>query len=78
MSKADKMFEELGYKKYPYDLNTGVGFHIDYYKDDDFDICIGFFSDKTVTKIDFDNRPFFTMQELKAVNKKCKELGWLE
>lgn len=40
MSEADKLFEELGYKRY-------------------------------------EETDFITMQELQAINLKCKELGWL-
>lgn len=72
MSEADKMFEELEFeKKY-------VGDKIDkiIYQKNNHEIC--FYLDRH----SFDcgcgiGREFITMQELKAINKKCKELSWL-
>lgn len=69
MSKADKMFEKLGYEKeetnysirYIKFIFKDLGHRIVFYKDDK--------SVNTYGKID--------MQELQAINEKCKELGWL-
>lgn len=71
MSKAEKMFEELGYKKVDdfskkdiipvlccYEGNAGD--YIRFWKDESFDCTI------------------INMEELKAINEKCKELGWLD
>ena len=68
---ADKMFEELGYEK---EENESL---ITYKY---FNWRIYFLkADKTVGKNMYDDEScFFTMQELKAINEKCKELGWLD
>ena len=72
MSEADKMFEELGYKKYEYanmldyictQKTMGETFHFK----------ISFL--KTSKLIKFEQ--LIGMQELKAINKKCEELGWI-
>lgn len=71
MSKADEMFEKLGYEKV---LETEH--HIQYAKEEYY-ICFNVFH-KTVTKIEdnvFNGK--ITLQELQAINEKCKELGWL-
>ena len=72
---ADEMFEELGYKK-----DIEYKFEIEYKKND---VYINF--DKTKKEfskgIEFDNyygEKTVTMQELQAINKKCKEMGWLD
>ena len=75
MSEADKMFEELGYvidsTYYQFEH------HIVYCKNStriDFDI-----SRVTVYKYDIGGyNSSMSMQELKAINKKCEELGWIE
>ena len=79
MSKADKMFEELGYKKeeeqniiYTQKFPNGEKW-----------IC---FEKNSIAKSFFgvfeqagDRMPLiFDMQELQAINEKCKELGWLD
>lgn len=81
MSKADKMFEELGYIKSfedNYEMFSKTLFNgeiktivfninkglIDIRTDDLYNIQV-------VTSI-------LNIQELKAINEKCKELGWLE
>ena len=74
MSKADEMFEKLGYEKHSsqsherYDL---------YSADDEHLIRIVF---NVITKriaIHCDNEAL-DIEELQAINKKCQELGWLE
>lgn len=62
MSEADKMFEELGYKK---TFNN--------YYEHDFGITIEF-EDKYK---EINIRGPIEVQELKAINKKCEELGWI-
>lgn len=72
MSEADKLFEKLGYKKYDY-LR-----HIDFYNADT-DKVISFRNNKSVACFNYyDGFEDITMQELKAINLKCKELGWIE
>ena len=67
ISKADEMFEELGYEKIDEDykiLYIAVGIQrIEFNK-----------IDKKINIIFPQN---FTMQELEAINKKVEELGWL-
>ena len=77
MSEADKMFEELGYKKFT--RERGHTYLLKYYKDRD-NVFYFYDQDKSVDKTGeygefVDN---ITMQELKAINKKVQELGWIE
>ena len=90
MSEADKLFKELGYVKVLddteylnelFDAEMFLKYINDtyHYKGD----YIEFFKDRTFAVYHFDeterNRvSFVTMQELKAINMKCKELGWIE
>lgn len=79
MSVVDKMFEELGYEKIT-NRHDQV-FHIEYVKyneNRDKSITIQFWNDKTFDKINnFEEVEYITMQELKAINYKCEELGWI-
>lgn len=74
--EADKMFEELGYTQK------------EYYKQ-----IVVYYDKKSQQRIQIDefNKTFLkfsecddaelldiNMQELQAINKKCKELGWIE
>ena len=72
MSKADEMFEELGYEKFEvddvYERNEQ---HIVFYSPER-EVAI-FKKDKEGLGIDF-----IDMQELQAINEKVKELGWNE
>lgn len=75
MKTADKLFEELGYKKF----NKKHDFeNIKYYKDND---NIFYFdeTDKSFYKSgEYDEMcDDITMQELQAINKKVEELGWI-
>ena len=71
MSKADKMFEELGYKKKEHHYKT-IGTTYEYENDDG--RCIDFICEDEEIRI-WNLR--IDMQELQAINEKCKELGWL-
>ena len=66
MSEADKLFEELGYM---IDENENRTIY------DNRNINIIF--DKETKTINTDEAITFNMQELKAINKKCEELGWI-
>ena len=70
MSKADEMFEKLGYRK-------SFTKQVAYIKENDF---ILFTSEKQGVCIHKESTeyPAFTMQELQAINEKCKELKWIE
>ena len=79
MSKADEMFEKLGYEKIEvHDEITGTFLMYDKIVNKE-KRRISFFKNRTiqcsksylyVAKID--------MQELQAINEKVKELGWLD
>ena len=75
---AKEMFEELGYEQ---DLNNK--FYIGYIKripnTRTKDRIITFMKElKFFTFIDQDNRTHIELDELKAINQQCKELGWIE
>ena len=74
MSEADDMLEELGYE-ISEEFRNGIT-----YLDEGTDAEISFIDysedGKTVEVDKFNN--LITMQELKAIYKKCKELGWLD
>lgn len=74
ISKADKMFIELGYKK----MDTMV-YDIKYYKNDD-NVFYFNIKQKTFNKSgEYDGMcNDITIQELQAINEKVKELGWNE
>ena len=74
---ADEMFEELGYEKVE-DIRGSIGFV--YFKREKHFIYNEYpkiiFHNK-IKKLTIQN-DYLTMQELQAINKKCKELGWIE
>jgi hypothetical protein len=74
---ADEMFEELGYEKVE-DIRESIGFV--YFKREKHFIYNEYpkiiFHNK-IEKLTIQN-DYLTMQELEAINKKCKELGWLD
>ena len=73
MSKVDDMFKELEYEKIE---NQFINV-IELWGNDD-DKMLTFETDKTICMYDFCDGPRnITMQELKAINEKVKELGWL-
>ena len=78
MSKADEMFEELGYEKIERDRLKNIIFTNGNKK---------FYFNKIHKKIqciEYDKEEktyiegYFTMQELQAINEKVEELGWIE
>lgn len=71
MSKADEMFEKLGYIKIKTDLETK-------YRNDIGEIRF-WKPAKTIIKQDEDGGYLaIKMKELQAINEKCKEMGWIE
>ena len=69
---ADEMFKELEYKKYDYVEG------IEYYHGIT-DKVISFRDNKTIKVYDYyDGKAPITMKELQIINKKVKELGWLD
>lgn len=70
MGEADKMFEELGYKKL-----TGETTEVYTLSRANKNIAFS----KLIERIRiYGKYDFIDMQELKAINKKCEELGWLD
>ena len=64
---ADEMFEELGY----------IGNGIEYYGDDKEIDFLENAAGQMEKRIWIDDFQFITLQELKAINKKVEELGWI-
>ena len=86
MSKADEMFKELGYEK---DLHINKQEQVwgEYWTQNKHCAKISFdYIDKEICvstnyRLDITNEYeplYFNMQELQAINEKCKELGWLD
>lgn len=73
---AREMFEELGYRCY----KTGASILYINYSDDKGDRMIEFYySNFTFDAVDKNCGPLrVNVKELEAINKQCKELGWLE
>ena len=75
MSEADKMFEKIGYAVSE-QLENGI-VYLKETDNEDMEISFIDYEDygKTVEVDKFDG--LITMQELKAINKKVEELGWI-
>ena len=73
MSKADKLFEELGYEKEEYNPD------VIYYTSNILDTIYFAFNKNTkkVCFIENNEAGDISMEELKAIYLKCKELGWI-
>jgi hypothetical protein len=85
---AEEMFNELGYKNYKLNPSTDISpclFSgetpiISYLNNGEKKYVfryINFLEDKTVEKCCDMTRNNITIQELKAINKQCEELGWI-
>ena len=83
MSEADKLLEELGYKKLGEDTDCLITYikefklkrprHIIFsVLDKEISVCEENEKELAV------KRDYFSMEELKAINKKVVELGWIE
>ena len=77
---ADEMFEELGYRimfdntcmfRYVKCFDLKPKRHIIFAIDKTISVCEENEKELAI------NRDYFTMQELKAINKKCRELKWI-
>lgn len=79
---ADEIFEKLGYKKMAEHKFTepvnGEVIELILYRDDVQRLDIEFWNDKSISKMCNYDVSYITMQELKAINKKCQELGWID
>ena len=74
MSKADEMFERIGYEKDYSQLGN-----IKYYKNDDNTIYFMIEYKTFIKSGEYDGMcDYITMQELQAINEKVKELEWLD
>ena len=73
MSEADKLFEELGYEKEEYNPD------VIYYTSNILDTIYFAFNKNTkkVCFIENNEAGDISMQELQAIQMKCKELGWI-
>ena len=73
MSEADKLFEELGYEKEEYNPN------VIYYTSNILDTIYFVFNKNTkkVCFIENNEAGDISMEELKAIQMKCDELGWI-
>lgn len=78
--KADEMFEKLGYRimfdntcmfRYVKCFDLKPKRHIIFAVDKTISVCEENEKELAI------NRDYFTMQELKAIYKKCEELGWI-
>ena len=83
MSKADEIFEELGYEKIvehkfkePDDYYDGVT-ELILYRDEVKGLEIEFWNDRTISKTSNYDISYLTMEELQAMNLKVKELRWI-
>ena len=78
MSEADKLFEELGYEKEIYQNEEKFGGYVSYaYSNDKIFIEFnGFANTLYIGNNDKENTSdiHLSMQEIKAINMKCKEL----
>lgn len=80
MNNADEMFEELGYRimfdntcmfRYVKCFDLKPKRHIIFAIDKTISVCEENEKELAI------NRDYFTMQELQAINMKCRELKWI-
>ena len=69
---ADEMFEKLGYEK----EEIGNGFEF-WTNDKEIDFIVNIDNNNN-KEIWIDDFHVITMEELQAINQKCKELRWLD
>lgn len=73
---ADEMFEKLGYEKE--EIVNGFQYYLGDDLGDDKEIDFIENIHNKNKEIWIDSFHIITIQELKAINQKCKELGWLD
>lgn len=79
MKTAEQMFEKLGYKlvrNNMYEKLNLMCYKIDLYDNDSSSIVFNL-NDKTFFVYHYCEPKDVTMDELKAINQQCKELGWI-
>jgi len=74
---ADEMFEKLGYIKSHIQKHAGMIEDEYYYSKEH--VLLTFWKDREVSKYsdETETSDYINMQELKAINKKVEELGWI-
>lgn len=78
MSEADEMFEKMGYskieqsKRYLRYHSERYGYRID------FELVLKEVRCTSITNQGNTHFRYFNVDELQAINQKCKELGWIE
>ena len=77
MSEADKMFEELGYKKYENYEKTREIFICKGIDKIVFDKEYKYFTTSIINDGYYELIKHVKIKELKAINKKVQELGWI-
>lgn len=80
MSEADKMFEDLGYEwNMLVSVANGKQWGVSYKNSKTLAEIAFDYEDKEICTSCFetDEPVYIGMQELQAINEKCKELGWL-
>ena len=73
---ADEMFEKLGYEKKNLDIIFSRFW--EEWENEDLAKTFSFNTEYEILDITDENKYGITMQELQAINEKCKELGWIE
>ena len=79
MSKADKMFKELGYDKTQ--VNDKVTFYEKYWQPTQCTETIAFDMEEKVVEISYDKDNIvasFNVEQHLAIHEKVTELGWIE
>ena len=76
MSEANKSLYELGYRKKKLDFIFSRFW--EEWINEDLQKTFSFNTEYKIVDITDENEFGLTMQELKAINLKCKELGWIE
>lgn len=79
MKTAKEMFEELGYKlacNTMYESLNIMCYKINLYNEDS-PLIVFDLKDKTFYVYHYCDASNVTMDELKAINQQCKELGWI-
>lgn len=75
MSKADEMLFDLGYKKV--DLDFLFSRFWEQWENVDLEKTISFNTEDKYLKFEDENEYGISIQELQAINEKCRELGWI-
>lgn len=72
---ADEMFAKLRYEKSPFDIDKDEENYTKFSKGTD--ICFDL-NTKEIIINEYSRGVILNTQELQAINRKCKELGWIK